>query len=117
MIRVYLLPVVTIDGVERVVGIASLHDAVLCCTADPDVRKLIMDTTPSEHDTLMLYAIEVDSPTVDEVVCFDNHFEPYEPDPDTLRVEELLSTSPSVITQPEMWELVRLFGKRLGYRF
>lgn len=33
------------------------------------------------------------------------------PDPDLARVEDLLSTSPAVITMPEMWELMRLFWK------
>ena len=39
------------------------------------------------------------------------------PDNDYLRVCELLKTSHLVITQPEVWELLRLFGKKLGYRF
>lgn len=38
-------------------------------------------------------------------------------DPDTLRAEELLQSSPNVITMPEMWELFRIFGRRLGYHF
>lgn len=36
------------------------------------------------------------------------------PDPDIARAAELLATSPAVISQPEMWELMRIFGKRLG---
>lgn len=33
---------------------------------------------------------------------------------DLERMKELLANSPDVITQPEMWELVRLMGKHLG---
>ncbi|MBA7573639.1 hypothetical protein ES708_15437 [subsurface metagenome] len=37
------------------------------------------------------------------------------PDPDYDRACELLATSPQVITQPEIWELLRIFGRKLGY--
>lgn len=40
---------------------------------------------------------------------------PPEPDPDTIRAAEILATSPSAITMPEMWELLRIIGRRLGY--
>jgi len=33
------------------------------------------------------------------------------------RAMALLATSPQVITQPEIWELLRIFGRRLGYDF
>lgn len=36
-----------------------------------------------------------------------------EPNPDIIRAAELLSNSPDVITQPEMWELMRIFGRLL----
>jgi len=36
-------------------------------------------------------------------------------DPDQARAEELLATSPNVITMPEIWELLRIFGRRHGY--
>lgn len=34
---------------------------------------------------------------------------------DEARAAELLATSPAVITQPEMWELLRIYGRRLGF--
>lgn len=34
---------------------------------------------------------------------------------DCERAMALLTTSPSVITMPEIWELLRIFGRRLGY--
>lgn len=37
--------------------------------------------------------------------------EPEPPDADTLRAQELLTNPPSAITQPEMWELMRIFGR------
>ena len=58
MIRVYFLPVVTINGTEQVAGSEFIHDALLECIASSDVRKLIMDTTSSEHDQLKALAIE-----------------------------------------------------------
>lgn len=33
------------------------------------------------------------------------------------RAQEILASSPDVITQPEIWELLRIFGRRLGYDF
>lgn len=39
------------------------------------------------------------------------------PNGDTARAEELLANPHAVITQPEMWELMRIFGRRLGYDF
>ncbi len=33
---------------------------------------------------------------------------------DIARAQVLLANSPDVITQPEMWELLRIFGHRLG---
>lgn len=36
---------------------------------------------------------------------------------DAIRAEELLATSPAVITQPQIWELLRIFGRRLGFSF
>lgn len=37
-------------------------------------------------------------------------------EPDYSRACELLTSSPSVITQPEMWELMRIFGRHMGYK-
>lgn len=43
--------------------------------------------------------------------------EPEPPDPDTIRAEEILATSPDAITQPQIWELLRIFGRKFGFRF
>jgi hypothetical protein len=40
---------------------------------------------------------------------------PRPPTEDELRVKELLATSPLVITQPEIWELLRILGRKLGF--
>lgn len=37
------------------------------------------------------------------------------PDPELDRINELLEQSPAVITMPEVWELLRIIGRRLGY--
>lgn len=114
MIRGYLLPVETVDGTEQVVGIDLIHDALLLCTEHPDVRLLIIDTTDTEDGALLLLAIESADLTLEQIDLFNATVGPYVPDPDTLRAEELLQSSPDVITQPEMWELMRIFGRRLG---
>ena len=117
MIKVYLLLVETIDGKEVVTGIDLIHDAILQTTYDPLIRKLIMDTTPDEDTALTQLAIGTHYATDGEVALYNAHVVISTPDPDTIRVEELLTSSPDVINQPEMWELMRLIGKRLGYRF
>lgn len=34
---------------------------------------------------------------------------------DERRALEILATSPTAITMPEMWELLRIFGRQFGY--
>jgi len=34
---------------------------------------------------------------------------------DTIRAKELLAMSPPVISMPEIWELLRIFGRKLKY--
>ena len=117
MIRGYLLPVETVDGTEQAVGIDLIHDALLLTTPNPNARLLIMDTTTAEHNELALIALECPTLTQEQEALFNSSVVPDMPDPDTLRAEELLSHSPDVITQPEQWELLRIIGRRLGYRF
>ncbi|MBA7658569.1 hypothetical protein ES703_66528 [subsurface metagenome] len=117
MITVYFLPVETISGTEQVAGIEHIHDAVLLCTEDPAIRKLIQDTTQDEYDHLYPLAIDAYDASQEEIALYNAQVEIYVPDADTLRAQELLATSPPVITQPEMWELIRIFGRRLGYDF
>lgn len=117
MIRGYLLPVETINGTDFVVGAHLIHDALLLTTEHPDVRLLIMETTTTEHGSLVLLALELPDLTQEQLDLYNSTVEPYVPDPDTLRAEELLASSPDVITQPEQWELLRIIGRRLGYRF
>lgn len=64
------------------------------------------------HDVAVEGAVEIDQA---EYQAFLDSMPPPEPDPDTVRVREILATSPDVITQPEIWELVRIFGRRLGF--
>ena len=117
MIKVYFLPVETAGGVDVVAGINIMHDALLECTEQPDTRKLIMNTTESEHNALYAVAVETREATPDEIHQYDTQVIITPPDPETIRAEELLKNSPQVITQPEMWELMRIFGRRLGYDF
>lgn len=114
MVKCYLLPVETVNGTDLVQGIAIIHDALLLATEDADKRLLIMDTTGQEHDALSALALLVRDPTPEELELFFNTVVPYTPNPDTLRAQELLTTSPSTITMPEMWELLRIYARRFG---
>lgn len=116
MITVYFLPVETIDGTDQVAGMEWIHDALLDCTEDPDIRKLIMDTNQEEYDHLYSVALDAYDASQEEIDRYHAEVLIIPPDPDTIRAEEILATSPAVITQPEMWELLRILGRRLGYR-
>jgi len=67
MIWTYFLPVETKDGVEMVTGYHLIHHASLECTEQPDVRKLIMDTIPLEHDALSVLALSHRAANQEEV--------------------------------------------------
>jgi len=117
MITTYLLPVLITNGTEQVAGSELIHDALLLTTENPLERKLIMDTTPLEHSAISALTIEHYPSTQEEQDLYTSTVVIATPSPDTLRAEELLTSSPDVITQPEMWELVRIFGRALGYHF
>lgn len=117
MILVYFLPVETIDGTEQVAGIEFIHDALLECTEEPDVRKLTQDTTQEEHDGLFIVATDIREPTQLELERFHAEVIPFVPDPDTIRAEEILHNPTIPIPAPDLAELVRIFGRRLGYHF
>jgi len=117
MITVYLLPVETLNGCDVVAGAEHIHDAVLECTENPNVRKLIMDTTLDEEIALSDVALNVYLPDSEELAIYNAREIAPPPDADALRAAELLAMSPPVITLPEIWELLRIFGRRLGYDF
>lgn len=56
-------------------------------------------------------AIEITKGQFNEYIASLPAPKPEPPSPDTLRAQELLTTSPLVITQPEIWELMRIFGR------
>lgn len=114
MIRVYFLPVLTIDCIEQVAGIEYIHDALLECTEFPTLRKLIMDTTDAEHQALINADANTATATQAEIDLYNAQVVLTPPEPDLIRANELLATSPTVITMPEMWELIRIFARRLG---
>lgn len=115
MLKVYYLPVEPTPDGEQVLGVDLIHGAMLECTEQPDVRKLLMDTTPDEHDLLEDMAALVREPTQDEIDLFSAREVEPPPDTDTVRAREILTTSPAVISMPEVWELLRILGKRLGF--
>lgn len=104
------------NGTERVMGCDIIHDALLLTTENPDMRMLIMDTTPEENTLLSVMAIDVRDATPTETDLYNAQVVILPPDPDTIRAEEILGTSPDAITLPEIWELLRIYGRRLGYR-
>jgi len=70
MLRIYYLPVEPTPEGEQVLGIDLIHDAILECVDNPDVRKLLMDTTADEHSQLEDMAVLVRDPTQDEIDQF-----------------------------------------------
>ncbi len=111
MIRIYYLPVETIDGTEQVAGIEFIHDAILECTVFPDIRLLIMNSAGEEHDLLADEAITWHEAPQETIDLYLAEVTITPPDTDIARAAQLLTNSPDVITQPEMWELLRIFGR------
>lgn len=117
MIKVYLLPVILEGDTEHVAGTDIIHDALLLTTEDHDIRKLIMDTTEAEHEALFNLCVVCPETTQADIQAFNSQVTILPPDPDTIRAEEILATSPEAIPDPEKCELLRIFGRRLGYRW
>lgn len=117
MIRVYLLPVEIATGTDSVAGIDLIHDALLECTEDASIRKLTQDTTQTEHDGLVAMATSWRDADQDEIDRFNAQVVNTPLSPDVIRAQELLASSPDVITQPEQWELLRIFGRLHGLSF
>lgn len=115
MIRVYFLPVEIVDGTEQVAGIEFIHDALLDGTEEPDIRRLIMDTTIEEDYELIAAGGDPQDATQEDIDRYHAQVVITPPDPDLIRAKELLATSPAVITQPEMWELMRIYARWLGF--
>jgi hypothetical protein len=81
MIRVYLLPVEldNTTNTERVKGAEYVRDAIIESTDKPNIRKLIQDTTDSEHARLIAVADGWREATQDEVAQL-NQFKAQLPD-------------------------------------
>lgn len=60
------------------------------------------------------YKVDLDN---QQIVGNPDWIDPDLPTEDDIRCEEILSHSPPVITMPEIWEVLRILGKRLGYDF
>lgn len=114
MIYVYLLPVLIVDGAEQVAGLDLIHHALLQTTESPDIRLLIQDVTPEEHVGLSLECLSSRDPTTAEILLYHQMVTVIPPNPDIIRARQLLGNSPEVISQPEMWELMRIFGRLHG---
>lgn len=114
MIKVYWLPVLTDNNTDTVEGISSIHDAILNTTSSPTMRILIMDTTSDEHNYFLTVSMAWREATPEEVALYHSQVIVEAPNPDIVRALELLETSPAVITMPEMWELMRIYGRLHG---
>ena len=117
MIRVYFLPVVPIQGVEHVAGEEFMHDALLDSTEEPDIKKLTQDTTGAEHAGLIAVANSWREPTLHEIDLYHERVIIPPPDPDYIRACEILSNPAIPIPAPDLAELLRIFGRHMGYRF
>lgn len=67
MIKVYYLPVIKEGTREVVAGIESIHNALLETTENPEVRKVIQDTTAEEDVNLTAVALQVRDPLQEEI--------------------------------------------------
>lgn len=114
MIKVYFLPVQTVNGTETVKGIDIIHNAILETAEIPTIRMLIMDTTPEEHISLSTLATQVRDPTPLELENFHALELAPPPNPDIIRLQEILATSSEAISMPEVWEALRLLGRLHG---
>jgi len=117
MIRVYFLPVITTNHCEEIAGIEFVHDAILEATPDPMLRCLIQDTTTDEHDGLISVATSWRDADQLEIDLYNTYDFPWLPTPDELRAEEILHNPSIPIPAPDLADLVRIFGRRLGYHF
>ena len=70
MIKVYYLPVTKEGNRELLAGSENIHNALLETTENPEVRKVIQDTTAAEDVNLTAVALEVREPTQDEIDGF-----------------------------------------------
>jgi len=114
MIRVYYLPVSTVDNTAIVSGLDLIHDAILLCTADPLVRKLIMNTTATDHEALISLAESHREPTQAELDLFNSLPPIPPPNPDKLRLQEIVDNPTEAIPQTEVWEAIRILTKLQG---
>ena len=117
MIRVYFLPVLTIAGGEVVAGAEYIHDALLECTDDPMERKLIQVTTDDEHTGLVACASSWREAKPYEVDLYNAMVIILPPDPDYVRACEILHNPSIPMPAPDVAEILRIFGRRLGYDF
>lgn len=112
MIRTYVLPLETTENVISVAGSEYLHGGLMIYNYDS--ATVIQESTPEEDAALSALAIEVRDPTPQELAAFESLEPPIPPNPDILELQELLSTSPQVITMPDIWRSLRIIAKHLG---
>lgn len=72
----------------------------------PKEAIVILPINPPDYDSDQFY-VDLGNQTI--------YGEPIPPDSDYVRACELLANPPTAISQPEMWELMRIFGRKLGY--
>lgn len=113
-LNVYFLPWSGNDFTNVILKEQLIHHAIVLPTDDIDIRKVIMNTNALTHDRLCFVAHSWRLPTTEERDEYASAaiFPPQ--DPDLLICEELLGQSSEAITQPEIWQLLRIFGRRLG---
>lgn len=66
MLKVYYLPVELVRGVERIKGAEFISQAIVECTEEPGVRKVIINQNPN----LARLALKVEEPTPEDIAAF-----------------------------------------------
>lgn len=115
MIRAFILPVNLIDGTEHVSGETFIHDALLLSTPNPSLRRLIMDVTPSENDSLFAVCTSFSDATPNEIAILQSLYAPTLINPDQDRLKYLLSTSPQQLTMPIVREILTLLARLCNF--
>lgn len=117
MIIVYFLPVITVYDTEQVVGLEFIHDAILESTVEPDIRRLIMDTTDAEHDGLLAAGAVSEAASQKDIERWLTEVTITPPDPDIEALLAIIANPPTSITMPEIWAAIRILSKLHGITY
>ena len=115
MIRVYFLRgiVDSQTNTEVIQGSEYIHGAILECTDELQVWKLIQDTTGQENAGLLAVAESWRKATPEEIAKYKADVVIIPPDPDAIRAREIIGSNPNSIPMPIIRELLAIIVRKL----